>query len=85
MDCCYRSDGCGGQPAHPPLGRKGGIIAEYEILGPYALAILMGLGSTCIFIWGVMGGALSETDQAALNFYHAEMANDRFKDHADRP
>jgi hypothetical protein len=44
----------------------------------------MGLGSTCIFIWGVMGGALSETDQAALKFYHAEMAHDRYTDHADR-
>jgi hypothetical protein len=59
-------------------------MADYEILGPYAVAILMGLGSTCIFIWGVMGGALSETDQAALKFYHAEMAHDRHTDHADR-
>jgi hypothetical protein len=58
-------------------------MADYEILGPYALAILMGLGSTCIFIWGVMGGALTETDRAALNFYTAEMANDRFKDQHD--
>ena len=58
-------------------------MANYEILGPYALAIFMGLGSTCIFIWGVMAGALSETDQAALNFYHAEMAYDRFKHHVD--
>ena len=45
-------------------------MAEYEILGPYALAILMGLGSTCIFIWGVMGGALSETDQASMGMGH---------------
>jgi hypothetical protein len=60
-------------------------MADYEILGPYALAVLMGLGSVCIFIWGVMGGALSETDQAALKFYHAEMAHDRYTDHADRP
>ena len=60
-------------------------MADYEILGPYAVAILMGLGSTCIFIWGVMGGALSETDQAALKFCHAEMAHDRYTDHADRP
>jgi hypothetical protein len=58
-------------------------MADYEILGPYALAILMGLGSACIFIWGVMGGALTETDRAALNFYNAEMANDRFKDQHD--
>jgi hypothetical protein len=58
-------------------------MADYEILGPYALAILMGLGSTCIFIWGVVGGALTETDRAALNFYNAEMANDRFKDQHD--
>jgi hypothetical protein len=54
-------------------------MADYEILGPYAVAILMGLGSICLFIWGVMGGALSETDRASLNFYDAEMANDRSK------
>ena len=60
-------------------------MADYEVLGPYALAVLMGLGSVCIFIWGVMGGAMSETDQAALKFYHAEMAHDRYTDHADRP
>ena len=60
-------------------------MADYEVLGPYALAVLMGLGSVCIFIWGVMGGAISETDQAALKFYHAEMAHDRYTDHADRP
>jgi hypothetical protein len=54
-------------------------MADYEILGPYAVAILMGLGSICLFIWGVMGGALSETDQASINFYDAEMAYDRSK------
>jgi len=58
-------------------------MTDYEILGPYALAILMGLGSTCIFIWGIMGGALTETDRAARNFYNTEMANDRFKDQYD--
>ena len=58
-------------------------MANYEILGPYAVAILMGLGSICLFIWGVMGGALSETDRASLNFYDAEMANDRFKSEHD--
>jgi hypothetical protein len=55
-------------------------MADYEILGPYAVAVLMGLGSICLFIWGVMGGALAETDRAALNFYDAEMAYDRSKD-----
>jgi len=60
-------------------------MADYEILGPYTLAILMGMGSTCIFIWGVLVGALSETDQAAVNFFNAEMANDRFEDNSDRP
>ena len=60
-------------------------MADYEVLGPYTLAILMGMGSTCIFIWGVLVGALSETDQAALNFFHAEMANDRFEGYTDGP
>jgi len=60
-------------------------MANFEVLGPYALAILMGMGSTCIFIWGVMAGALSETDQAALNFYRAEVAYEHFKDQHDGP
>ena len=58
-------------------------MADYEVLGPYAVAILMGLGSICLFIWGVMGGALNETDRAALNFYDVETAYDRFKNQRD--
>ena len=58
-------------------------MADFEVLGPYALALLMGMGSVCIFIWGVLAGAMGDSDQAALDFYNAEMANDRFSNHQD--
>jgi hypothetical protein len=58
-------------------------MADFEVLGPYALALLMGMGSVCIFIWGVLAGAMGDSDQASLNFYNAEMANDRFSNHQD--
>jgi cbb3-type cytochrome oxidase maturation protein len=52
-------------------------MADYEILGPYVIAILMGMGGLCIFVWGVLSGAFNDTDEAALRFYRAEMENDR--------
>jgi nitrogen fixation-related uncharacterized protein len=55
-------------------------MADYEIMGPYLLAILMGLGAVCIFIWGVLSGAFYKTDEAALNFFRSEMENDRNRD-----
>jgi hypothetical protein len=61
------------------------MMADFEVLGPYAIALLMGLGSVCIFIWGVLAGALADTDQAALDFFHAEMENDRFANDHDAP
>ena len=51
-------------------------MADYEIMGPYLLALLMGMGAVCVFIWGVFSGAFHNTDEAALNFFRAEMKND---------
>lgn len=52
----------------------------FEITGPYASAMLMSVGALCVFIWGVLSGALQDTDQASLRFYETEVDSDR--DHA---
>ena len=33
------------------------MITNFEIVGPYLAALMMGLGALCIFIWGVFSGA----------------------------
>jgi hypothetical protein len=48
----------------------------FEITGPYAAAMLMSLGALCIFIWGVLSGALTGVDDAAMRFYRMEMGDD---------
>jgi nitrogen fixation-related uncharacterized protein len=59
-------------------------MADYEILGPYLIAVLMGMGAVCIFIWAVLSGALNNTDEAALEFFRAEMENERTRTPAGR-
>ena len=56
----------------------------FEITGPYAAAMLMSLGALCIFIWGVLSGALSGTDEAAARFYHREVGDDGKDDQTGR-
>ena len=41
---------------------------DFEILGPYAIALLMSIGAVCIFVWGVLSGAFSNSDAAAITF-----------------
>ena len=50
---------------------------DFEIVGPYAVALLMSIGAVCVFVWGVLSGAFGSADEAALTFYRAEMENDR--------
>jgi len=50
---------------------------DFEVLGPYAIALLMSIGALCVFVWGVLSGAFSSADEAAITFYRAEMENDR--------
>jgi len=52
-------------------------MTDFEIIGPYMVALLMSIGALCIFIWGVLSGAFSGTGDAALRFYRKEMENDR--------
>jgi hypothetical protein len=52
-------------------------MTDFEVIGPYAVALLMSLGALCVFVWGVLGGALSGTDEAAMRFYRMEIDHDR--------
>jgi hypothetical protein len=51
-------------------------MMDYEVLGPYVIALLMSLGALCIFVWGVFAGAFNGADEASLRFYRLEMEND---------
>jgi hypothetical protein len=51
-------------------------MLDFEIIGPYAVALLMSIGAVCIFVWAVLAGAFNGADEAALRFYHAEVDND---------
>ena len=52
-------------------------MTDFEIIGPYAVALLMSMGALCVFIWGVLSGAFNGADDAALRFYRMEIENDR--------
>jgi hypothetical protein len=56
----------------------------FEITGPYAAAMLMSLGALCIFIWGVLSGALTGGDDAATRFYLMEVGDDGKDDQTGR-
>jgi nitrogen fixation-related uncharacterized protein len=51
-------------------------MIDFEVIGPYAVALLMSLGALCIFVWGVLAGAFSGADEAAMRFYRTEVDND---------
>lgn len=51
-------------------------MSDYEILGPYLIALMMSLGAVCIFVWAVLSGAFNGADEAALRFYRTEVGDD---------
>jgi hypothetical protein len=51
-------------------------MTDFEVIGPYVVALLMSIGALCIFVWGVLAGAFSGTDEAAMRFYRTEVDND---------
>ena len=59
-------------------------MTDFEIIGPYMVALLMSIGALCIFIWGVLSGAFSGADDAALRFYRMEMENERTDEHVEQ-
>ena len=56
-------------------------MAHFDVLGPYIVALLMGIGSMCVYIWGVMSAAFGHGDDPAVQFYLAEMADEQARKH----
>src|ERR1700675_4235965 len=59
-------------------------MTDFEIMGPYAIALLMSIGALCAFVWGVLSGALSGADDAAIRFYRTEAENDAAREHTEQ-
>ena len=59
-------------------------MTDFEILGPYAIALLMSIGALCAFVWGVLSGALIGADDAAIKFYGTEVENDAAGEHTEQ-
>jgi hypothetical protein len=59
-------------------------MTDFEIMGPYAIALLMSIGALCAFVWGVLSGALSGADDAAIRFYCMEVENDAAREHTEQ-
>jgi hypothetical protein len=55
-------------------------VTDYEIFGPYLIALMMSLSAVCVFVWAVLAGAFHGADEAALNFYRAEVENGGIKE-----
>jgi hypothetical protein len=51
-------------------------LIDFEVMGPYAVALLMSLGALCIFIWGVFSGTFHGADEEAIRFCCTELEND---------
>ena len=54
---------------------------DFEVIGPYAVALIMGIGAVCIFIWAVLSGAFKGADEEAVRFYHREVDDDGHATH----
>jgi hypothetical protein len=59
-------------------------MADFEVIGPYTVALLMSVGALCAFVWGVLSGALSGADDAAIRFYCSEVENDAAREHTEQ-
>ena len=47
-------------------------LIDFEVMGPYAVALLMSLGALCIFVWGVLAGAFNDVDEEAIRHFRAK-------------
>jgi nitrogen fixation-related uncharacterized protein len=54
---------------------------EFEVIGPYVVALIMSIGAVCIFIWAVLSGTFNGADEEALRFYHREVDDDGHATH----
>jgi hypothetical protein len=49
---------------------------DFEVFGPYLVALIISIGAVCIFIWAVLSGAFNGADEEAVRFYQREVSND---------
>ncbi len=56
----------------------------FEVTGPYASALLMSLGALCLFIWGVLSGALLGGDEASVRFTEMEIESEEKRKRAEQ-
>jgi nitrogen fixation-related uncharacterized protein len=42
----------------------------------YLFALLIGLGSLCIFVWAVLSGMFHDAEEVKMRAYRAEVADD---------
>ena len=49
---------------------------DFEVIGPYAISLLMSIGAVCIFVWAVLSGSFKGADEEAVRFYHREVDDD---------
>lgn len=47
----------------------------------FMVALFMGLGAVCVFIWAVLSGLFVDVEQIAYRAYRAEVNDDDAKDH----
>jgi cbb3-type cytochrome oxidase maturation protein len=47
-------------------------VIEFLTLGEFAVALLMGLGALCAFVWGLTSGALRDVEGAKHQVLRAE-------------
>lgn len=52
-------------------------MPDFEMTGPYVGALMMSLGAVCLFVWGVLSGALSKADAVSTEFFEREMEHER--------
>lgn len=52
-------------------------MTSFDVAGPYIVALMMSIAAACVFVWAVLSGALGNTDEASMRFFHAEVGDDR--------
>jgi cbb3-type cytochrome oxidase maturation protein len=52
-------------------------MEDFDVLGPYLIALLMSMGALAVFVWGVLAGTFDRADEAALRFFRMEMDHER--------
>lgn len=54
-------------------------MAELTLL-QFIVALLMGLGALCVFIWAVLSGLFTDVENIKYRAYRAEVTDDERKD-----